>query len=102
MIIATTSVQATTATAAAVTVPEVRGERPVKAQQILEAAGLKGEFKSANPGAVAGSIPNRGPGGGECVVATTDPAVGAKVAPGTVVTMTSSEPGSMAHPGHPC
>ncbi len=69
---------------ASVTVPDVRGERPTKAENLLAEAGLTARV-------VGGT--GRGPGGGQCVVAEQEPAAGAKVAAGTRITMTTGEVG---------
>lgn len=68
-------------------VPEVRGDRPVVAQQKLEAAGLQAEIReTGHPG-------DRGPGGGQYVISEQDPQPGASVPAGTSVTLELAEPG---------
>lgn len=67
-----------TTKAATVSVPDVRGERPARAQQLLTAAGLRATISGGS---------GRGEGGGQCVITTQDPAGGNKVASGTTITL---------------
>ncbi|MCP9623124.1 PASTA domain-containing protein [Nocardia otitidiscaviarum] len=72
------------ADATLVAVPDVRGERPIRAENLLAEAGLLAKV-------VGGT--DRGPHDGQCVVAEQDPAAGTKVTAGTLITLTTGEVG---------
>ncbi|WP_169812225.1 PASTA domain-containing protein [Nocardia xishanensis] len=69
---------------ASVTVPDVRGERPAAAENLLTNAGLTAKIMGGT---------GRGPRGGQCVVAEQEPAAGTKVATGALITLTTREIG---------
>ncbi|WP_435591388.1 PASTA domain-containing protein [Nocardia sp. bgisy118] len=69
---------------ASVTVPDVRGERPAAAENLLTNAGLTAKVMGGT---------GRGPRGGQCVVAEQEPAAGTKVATGALITLTTREIG---------
>ncbi|WP_193365180.1 PASTA domain-containing protein [Nocardia nova] len=75
---------ATAAPGATVTVPDVSGERPLAADQMLTGAGLRAHITGGT---------GRGPGGGQCVVTTQHPDAGASVAAGTTVELGTGEVG---------
>lgn len=67
-----------------IVVPDVRGERPAKATQLLTDAGLTGKT-------VGGA--DRGPAGGQCVVVSQQPEAGSKADKGAEITMQTGEAG---------
>lgn len=74
-------------------VPDVRGERPVPAIQMLEQAGLRGNVQGGT---------GRGPNGGECMVTSEDPAPGTSVPAGTTVTLHTGEASGPGPEGSAC
>ncbi|MEU6561926.1 PASTA domain-containing protein [Nocardia nova] len=80
----TPAASATAAPGATVTVPDVSGERPLAADQMLTGAGLHAHITGGT---------GRGPGGGQCVVTTQHPDAGASVAAGTTVELGTGEVG---------
>lgn len=75
---------ATSAAPATVVVPDVGGERPLAADQLLTGAGLHAHITGGT---------GRGPGGGQCVVTEQHPDAGATVAAGTTVELGTGEVG---------
>ncbi|WP_189595173.1 PASTA domain-containing protein, partial [Nocardia cerradoensis] len=63
-----------------VTVPDVRGDRPALADQLLTAAGLHAHITGGT---------GRGPGGGQCVITTQTPDAQTSVPSGTTIELTT-------------
>ncbi|WP_181063384.1 PASTA domain-containing protein [Nocardia nova] len=77
----------TSPAAGTVSVPDVRGDRPALADQLLTAAGLHAHITGAT---------GRGPGGGQCVITTQNPDAGASVPTGTTVELSTGEVGGQS------
>ncbi|MBF4997449.1 PASTA domain-containing protein [Nocardia sp. BSTN01] len=70
-----------------VTVPDVRGDRPALADQLLTAAGLHAHITGGT---------GRGPGGGQCVITGQTPGAEASVPTGTTIELTTGEVGGQS------
>nr|WP_244969819.1 PASTA domain-containing protein [Nocardia cerradoensis] len=69
------------------TVPDVRGDRPALADQLLTAAGLHAHITGGT---------GRGPGGGQCVITTQTPDAQTSVPSGTTIELTTGEVGGQS------
>ena len=69
---------------APVVIPDVRGERPLAADHLLDGAGLHAHITGGT---------GRGPGGGQCVVTEQHPDAGTVVSAGTTVELGTGETG---------
>ncbi|MGA4791061.1 PASTA domain-containing protein [Nocardia sp. AB354] len=74
----------TSPAAGTVSVPDVRGDRPALADQLLTAAGLRAHITGGT---------SRGPGGGQCVITTQNPDAGVSVPTGATIELTTGEVG---------
>ncbi len=74
----------TSPAAGTVSVPDVRGDRPALADQLLTAAGLHAHITGGT---------SRGPGGGQCVITTQNPDAGVSVPTGATIELTTGEVG---------
>lgn len=81
-----TQPSSTTASASpgTVTVPDVRGDRPALADQLLTAAGLNAHITGGT---------GRGPGGGQCVITNQTPDADTSVPTGTTIELSIGEVG---------
>lgn len=70
-----------------VTVPDVRGDRPALADQLLTAAGLHAHITGGT---------GRGPGGGQCVITDQHPDAETSVPTGTTIELTTGEVGGQS------
>lgn len=70
-----------------VTVPDVRGDRPALADQLLTAAGLHAHITGGT---------GRGPGGGQCVITRQTPDTETSVPTGTTIELTTGEAGGQS------
>ncbi len=70
-----------------VTVPDVRGDRPALADQLLTAAGLRAHITGGT---------GRGPGGGQCVITNQNPDAETSVPTGTTIELTTGEVGGQS------
>ncbi|MFF0498147.1 PASTA domain-containing protein [Nocardia aobensis] len=70
-----------------VTVPDVRGDRPALADQLLTAAGLHAHITGGT---------GRGPGGGQCVISSQTPHAETSVPTGTTIELTTGEVGGQS------
>ncbi|MCC3314669.1 PASTA domain-containing protein [Nocardia africana] len=70
-----------------VTVPDVRGDRPALADQLLTAAGLYAHITGGT---------GRGPGGGQCVITRQTPDAETSVPTGTTIELTTGEVGGQS------
>ncbi|QIS21963.1 PASTA domain-containing protein [Nocardia terpenica] len=89
----TPSTSASQPSAASRAVPDVRGERPVPATQMLEQAGLRADVQGGT---------GRGPNGGECMITSEDPAPGTSVPAGTTITLRTGEASGPSAEGSAC
>ena len=77
----------TSPAAGTVSVPDVRGDRPALADQLLTAAGLHAHITGGT---------SRGPGGGQCVITTQNPDAGVSVPTGATIELTTGEVGGQS------
>ncbi len=70
-----------------VTVPDVRGDRPALADQLLTAAGLHAHITGGT---------GRGPGGGQCVISSQTPDAETSVPTGTTIELATGEVGGQS------